>query len=305
MAANFPISRAGLRSRRPTASSGLMAGAGRRWNPAACLPEKIAAPLLPSMSLKCGSPSKRRAQRLSAKAMAPAKAVGPPLVRCTTSPSRPQKPTRPNARLPPLAKPSDLSSIGKTERREAKRAPKPAENALAATRFGFHPDDTTPIPRPSSYYGRRQNPSLETVIGAVTSHQRRLSLRVRPPRAKIDKSVLALAEPKRRRDKAHLRFVASQPCLVCGRQPSDPHHLRFAQPRALGVKVSDEFTVPLCRGHHRQLHQAGNEVAWWQGFKIEALQVARRLWEQSHPSELQIETETTKQSDSDQAKANS
>ena len=67
--------------------------------------------------------------------------------------------------------------------------------------------------------------------------------------AQIDKSVLAIAEPKRLRDKAHLRFVASQPCLVCGRQPSDPHHLRFAQPRALGLKVSDEFTVPLCRGH--------------------------------------------------------
>ncbi|MGA7084226.1 MAG: hypothetical protein WB005_13755, partial [Pseudolabrys sp.] len=63
--------------------------------------------------------------------------------------------------------------------------------------------------------------------------------------------------------------------------------------------------VPLCRGHHRQLHQAGNEVAWWQGFKIEALLVARRLWEQTHPGELQIETGTTKQSDSNQAKANS
>ena len=78
---------------------------------------------------------------------------------------------------------------------------------------------------------------------------------------RIDKSELAIAEPKRRRDKAHLKFVASQPCLVCGRQPSDPHHLRFAQPRAIGLKVSDEFTVPLCRGHHRQLHQAGNEEA--------------------------------------------
>ena len=64
--------------------------------------------------------------------------------------------------------------------------------------------------------------------------------------------------------------MASQPCLVCGRQPSDPHHLRFAQPRALGLKVSDEFTVPLCRGHHRQLHQAGNEVAWWENLNINA-----------------------------------
>jgi hypothetical protein len=80
---------------------------------------------------------------------------------------------------------------------------------------------------------------------------------------RIDKSQLVLSEPKRLRNKAHLKFVASQPCLICGRQPSDPHHLRFAQPRALGLKVSDEFTVLLCRGHHRQLHQAGNEETWW------------------------------------------
>jgi hypothetical protein len=76
--------------------------------------------------------------------------------------------------------------------------------------------------------------------------------------------------------------VASQPCLICGRQPSDPHHLRFAQPRALGLKVSDEFTVPLCRGHHRQLHQAGDEVAWWGKSQINALEMAQHLWEQSH-----------------------
>ncbi|MGA7026285.1 MAG: ERF superfamily protein, partial [Pseudolabrys sp.] len=100
--------------------------------------------------------------------------------------------------------------------------------------------------------------------------------------AQIDKSVLAIAEPKRIRDKAHLRFVASQPCLICARQPSDPHHLRFAQPRALGLKVSDVFTVPLCRGHHRQLHQAGDEVAWWGKWQINALEMAQHLWEQSH-----------------------
>jgi hypothetical protein len=99
--------------------------------------------------------------------------------------------------------------------------------------------------------------------------------------SKIDKSQLALAEPKRIRDKAHLKFVASQPCIVCGRQPSDPHHLRFAQPRAIGLKVSDEFTVPLCRVHHRQLHQAGNEVAWWKRLQIDALEIAGGLWAQS------------------------
>jgi hypothetical protein len=63
----------------------------------------------------------------------------------------------------------------------------------------------------------------------------------------IDKSVLAVAAPYRNRE--HLRYVAQQACLVCGRKPSDPHHLGFTQPRALGRKVSDEFAVPLCRGH--------------------------------------------------------
>ena len=99
------------------------------------------------------------------------------------------------------------------------------------------------------------------------------------------------AEARRLRDKAHLRFVASQPCLVCGRQPSDPHHLRFSQPRALGLKVSDEFTVPLCRGHHRQLHQAGNEVVWWEGLKINALDIAKGLWAQTHPKSAAADTE--------------
>ena len=164
---------------------------------------------------------------------------------------------------------------------------KPAADAVAI-RFGFHPDDTTPIPRPSRYYGRRQNPPLHKQLSTqpVSSAP---PLTPSAPSGKIDKSVLALSEPKRRRDKSHLRFVAAQPCLVCGRHPSDPHHIRFAQPRALGVKVSDEFTVPLCRGHHRALHQTGNEAAWWEGLKIDALCLARQLWEQTHPNEGQVQ----------------
>ncbi len=96
--------------------------------------------------------------------------------------------------------------------------------------------------------------------------------------AGIDKSVLPIGEPRRYRDKAHLKFVASHPCLVCGRKPSDPHHLRFAQVRALGRKVSDEYTVPLCRLHHRELHRAGNEADWWSNLGIDALGTALKLW---------------------------
>jgi hypothetical protein len=96
--------------------------------------------------------------------------------------------------------------------------------------------------------------------------------------AKIDKSKLTFGEPRRLRNKAHLKFVASQPCLVCGRSPADAHHLRFIQPRAMGLKVSDEFTVPLCRIHHRDVHSFGDEVAWWQRRAIDPLVTSRMLW---------------------------
>jgi hypothetical protein len=193
-------------------------------------------------------------------------------------------------------------------------APAAATSSLAPdsridSHSGLHPDDTTPIPRPSRYYGLRSGPSMLDTMrqdqqphelskatskvtgGATTAVTATAANPVAPSPApastgpnqrRIDKSQLALGEPKRLRDKAHLKSVASQPCLICGRQPCDPHHLRFAQPRAIGLKVSDEFTVPLCRGHHRQLHQVGNEVAWWENLKIKPLEIAKELWQQTH-----------------------
>ena len=94
----------------------------------------------------------------------------------------------------------------------------------------------------------------------------------------VDKGIVAVAKPTRHRDKEHLRFVGKQPCLVCGRKHSDPHHLGFMQPRALGRRVSDEFVVPLCRIHHREVHRAGDERAWWEQAGIDPIDVARVLW---------------------------
>lgn len=96
-------------------------------------------------------------------------------------------------------------------------------------------------------------------------------------------ATIPLSVRPRRRDKGHLKYVAKQPCLVCGRQPSDPHHLRFAQPAAMGSKVSDEYAVPLCRSHHRALHGTANELSWWQDLRIEPLPIAARLWAETHP----------------------
>ena len=123
----------------------------------------------------------------------------------------------------------ELYRGGRTTPSSQKPLPSPPHCpcARADVRLGFHPDDTTPIPRPSRYYGRRQD--LVTRDRA----QGRRQLEMQHPSGssivpvapglvpgQIDKSVLTIAEPKRLRDKAHLRFVASQPCLVCGRQPS-------------------------------------------------------------------------------------
>ena len=120
-------------------------------------------------------------------------------------------------------------------------------------------------PQPSARSASAAQPEAPPVNNAVLWH--------------VDKSALPLSEPRRYRDRAHLEFVASQPCLLCGRQPSDAHHLRFMQPRAMGRRVSDEFAVPLCRTHHRALHRHGDEVAWWKSAGIDPVAIAQRLWQ--------------------------
>src|SRR6516225_5452485 len=208
---------------------------------------------------------------------------------------------KPLPALPPIAR----NEPGHMFNRDSQTAPAPNQRVAVSAPVGFHPDDTTPIPRPSRFYGRRQDlvtreraqarrglevkPSLASSIVPVSPDLLRKApglVPASPPTdspTRIDKSSLTLGEPKRLRDKSHLKFVAKQSCLVCGRQPSDPHHLRFAQARAIGLKVSDEFTIPLCRGHHRELHETGNEPAWWEKLNIKPLEVAKELWEHTHP----------------------
>jgi ERF superfamily protein len=105
-------------------------------------------------------------------------------------------------------------------------------------------------------------------------------------------SVTVIGKPVRERDRNHLRFVASQPCLVCGRTPSDAHHIKFAEQRAMGRKVSDRFTVPICRLHHRELHRRGDERAWWRSKDVEPLAIAGRLWQTTHLVEPTADVQT-------------
>ena len=193
--------------------------------------------------------------------------------------------------------PELLQNSATTERVEALGARMPTEDADASAATGsadagsqelraelafppaaLHPDRTGPLSRPSSYFGREQYLQTGGLSGILVREAASSS---------NGEPMLPFGKTRRLRDKAHLRFVALQPCLICGRLPADAHHLRFAQPVALGRKVSDEFTVPLCRTHHRELHRTGNEAAWWENLEIDALSIAKGLWEQTHSPPLQ------------------
>jgi hypothetical protein len=155
--------------------------------------------------------------------------------------------------------------------------------SFAAHRSGGIPDpkpgaDGT-VADPSSAEAQGNGVTSKATPSETNPSQQKPKLRAN----RIDKAVLTHPEPRRIRDRDHVRFVAQQPCLICGRKPSDPHHLRFAQSRALGRKVSDEFTVPLCRGHHRELHRHGDEARWWGKTGIDPTIPARELWLETHP----------------------
>jgi hypothetical protein len=131
----------------------------------------------------------------------------------------------------------------------------------------------------TAYQRRVSEAALPSADIATNSSQAEPSA---PGLAKNAAAPLALPkEPLRKRSKSHLSFVRGQPCLICQQSPSDPHHLKFAQQRALGRKVSDEFTVPLCRPHHQDLLRHGNEKAWWANMQIAPMPIAKQLWDAS------------------------
>jgi hypothetical protein len=72
-------------------------------------------------------------------------------------------------------------------------------------------------------------------------------------------------------------------------RPRPPYRAR----RLRSGKASDEFAVPLCRVHHRSVHRAGDERAWWKGFGIDPIKVARKLWKHTRVNEGRIRLERT------------
>ena len=169
----------------------------------------------------------------------------------------------------------DASSEAERMEQPASAPTDPSKAALVSPEAGIRKARTRKINnRGSKTAGLRiTSPSTISDGQSASMHEK-----VNAAPAKIDKSKLTFGEPRRLRDKGHLKYVATQPCLICGRSPADAHHLRFTQPRAMGLKVSDEFTVPLCRVHHRDVHSVGDEVAWWERRAIDPLATSRVLW---------------------------
>jgi hypothetical protein len=150
---------------------------------------------------------------------------------------------------------------------DARAVEEAGQRVLSALAEERQPGAERPAPPVSGLPAKPREDDAPSMTAAATAHDQVPEAIATP-----------LRQPRRRRNKAHLAFVAAQPCLICQRSPCDAHHLRFAQPRSLGSKVSDEFTVPLCRDHHRQLHDHGNEVAWWANVQVDASKVAKELW---------------------------
>ena len=176
---------------------------------------------------------------------------------------------------------------------EPKQAPPSGtpSGAVAAQAHAPVMQPTGREPRPRRLQTRSGSKKIErTKSGRMQGSDKSAQTAANPSPAKqrsasngIDKTVLAFPEARRIRDRDHVRYVVQQPCLVCGRAPCEAHHLRFTQSRALGRKVSDEFTVPLCRGHHREVHRHGDEATWWSKLSIDPTVTARTLWLDTHP----------------------
>jgi hypothetical protein len=167
-------------------------------------------------------------------------------------------------------------TLAADELESAPTDPAPPQSPIAPTDAIKRPRGRPRKAKPASEQSAPPQVASEPTVDDHSSNLAPLQTNTSP--VKIDKSLLTISEPRRHRDKAHLKFVASHPCLICGRSPADAHHLKFTQPRAMGRKVSDEFTVPLCRVHHRDLHSVGDEVAWWERRAIDPLATSRMLW---------------------------
>lgn len=76
----------------------------------------------------------------------------------------------------------------------------------------------------------------------------------------MSKTSLVFGKSSRLRSKKHMAMVRSHGCCICKNPVCDAHHLRSEGHLAsAALKNGDDFTIPLCRKHHDELHAFGDE----------------------------------------------
>lgn len=95
----------------------------------------------------------------------------------------------------------------------------------------------------------------------------KLKLKVEPePLA----AFLAIPKLQRFEWRKWLQFVKRQPCVCCGQQADDPHHI-IGYGGKMGSKQHDLFVIPLCRIHHDELHRNVSKFEQDYGLQAELL----------------------------------
>ena len=221
--------------------------------------------------------------------MAQAKAAELHLAKFTTSRLRPQKPTPPNARLPRLANRLGLSFIGKAAHRETCRRQSLRQMLSRRPASAF-----TPTIR-RQFRGHRITMAVVKIHPCTSScprsqyHQRRRSPRVRPPPARSTKALLPYPNPNGGAiNPTSALWLPSRALFAVAIRATRT----ISALRSRAHWESKSATSSPCRSAGAitaQLHQTGNEAAWWEGLKIDALCLARQLWEQTHPNEGQVQ----------------
>lgn len=87
------------------------------------------------------------------------------------------------------------------------------------------------------------------------------------------------------RDTEYMAWIRSLPCILAGNHCSGRVHAHHAGKRAFGRKASDNTCIPLCAGHHGELHErrgyfltgGASFVRQWQDARIADYQRAWRL----------------------------
>lgn len=82
----------------------------------------------------------------------------------------------------------------------------------------------------------------------------------------------------RLRSKKRMQAARELGCAICKNPVADAHHLRtIGHRRAMSLKNGDDFTIPLCRRHHDELHAFGDEKLFLALNGVDVVQILRQL----------------------------